>query len=121
MIIKTLKLENIRSYLNQEINFPLGSVMLSGDIGSGKSTVLLAIDFALFGLRRGNLSGGSLLRNGTNRGSVELHLYIDGKNVVIKRVLKRTKDSVVHDFGYIIINGKKNEGTHIELKQAVLN
>ncbi|MCG2717487.1 MAG: AAA family ATPase, partial [Nanoarchaeota archaeon] len=78
MIIKKIRLENIRSYVNQEIELPQSSVLLSGDIGSGKSTVLLAIDFALFGLRKPDLSGASLLRNGTTNGSVEMHFEIEG-------------------------------------------
>ena len=36
MILKSLKLRNIRSYENQEINFPTGSTLLAGDIGTGK-------------------------------------------------------------------------------------
>jgi len=121
MIIKKIKLENIRSYLNQEIEFPLGTTLLSGDIGSGKSTVLLAIDFALFGLRKGSLSGGSLLRNGKNKGSVELYFSINNKDVVIKRTLKKSSSNIVQDEGYIIINGTKKEGTAIELKQQILD
>ena len=70
MILKKIKLENIRSYLNEEIEFPEDLILLSGNVGSGKSTVLLAIDFALFGIRRGELSGGALLRKGTDRGKV---------------------------------------------------
>ncbi len=120
MIIKKLKLENIRSYLNQEIEFPIGSILLSGDIGSGKSTILLAIDFALFGLQRGSLDGNSLLRNGSNKGSVELIFDIDGKEVIIKRSLKRVKDSSGQDQGYLIYNGKKEDLSPVELKQRVL-
>ena len=41
MKIKQIILDNIRSYEHQEINFPEGSTLLSGDIGSGKTTVLL--------------------------------------------------------------------------------
>ena len=50
MIIKRVKLNNIRSYIKEELNFDKGITLLSGNIGSGKSTILLAIDFALFGL-----------------------------------------------------------------------
>ena len=49
MILKSLRLENIRSYLQQTIVFPQGRVLLAGDIGSGKSTILHAIEFAFFG------------------------------------------------------------------------
>src|SRR3989344_5001049 len=121
MKLNKIKLQNIRSYLSEEIEFPEGSVLLSGDIGSGKSTILLAIDFALFGLRKGSLSGGSLLRNGKNVGGVELYFEIDGKSVVVKRNLKRRNDSIVQDAGYIILNGVKKEGTALEIKDSVLN
>src|SRR3989344_5726587 len=120
MLIKKLKLQNIRSFLDQEINFGNGSVLLSGDVGAGKSSVLLAIDFALFGLGRGALSGGSLLRNGKKNGSVELNFEIDGKNAIIKRTLKR-EANVNQDSGYIIIDNVKRELTPMELKQAVLS
>ena len=121
MKLNKIKLQNIRSYLSEEIEFPEGSVLLSGDIGSGKSTILLAIDFALFGLRKGSLSGGSLLRNGKNVGGVELYFEIDGKNVVVKRNLKRRNDSIVQNAGYIILNGVKKDGTALEIKDSVLN
>ena len=120
MIIKKVKLKNIRSYVEEEIDFPQGSVLLAGDIGSGKSSVLLAIDFALFGLRRGNLSGASLLRNGADLGSVELHFNIEDKNVVIQRNLKKSSNAIVQDSGYIIINDERRDATAIELKQAIL-
>ena len=81
---------------------------------------MLAIDFALFGLQRGSLDGNSLLRNGTNKGSVELTFDIDGKEVIIKRSLKRVKDSSGQDQGYLIYNGKKEDLSPVELKQRVL-
>lgn len=120
MIIKRLRLENIRSYSNQEIIFPSGNILLSGNIGSGKTTLLLAIDFVLFGLRKGALSGASLLRHGENDGSVELNFEIDGKNVFLKRTLKRDKLGVRQTSGYIIIDEEKLEGTAVQLKQKVL-
>ncbi|NQV09469.1 SMC family ATPase, partial [Candidatus Woesearchaeota archaeon] len=121
MIIKSVILKNIRSYLDEKINFPSGSVLLSGDIGSGKSTVLLGIEFVLFGFERKHLSGSTLLRNGEKEGSVEVNFEIDGKDVVIKRVLKRTKDSIKQEAGYIIIDKTKKELTPVELRAFVLN
>jgi len=121
MILKSIKLENIRSYLNQQIDFPEGTVLLSGDIGSGKSSILLAIEFALFGVKRKDLSGSALLRHGKKTGSVELKLGINGKEIIIKRVLKRGKEDVKQEAGYIVINGIKKEGTHIELKTHILD
>ena len=121
MIIKSLKLNNIRSYLSQEIEFPKGSVLLAGDIGSGKSTILLAIEFALFGTRRKHLSASSLLRHGKKEGEVELSFDLDGKGIIVKRKLKRGKEDIAQEAGYIIVDDKKKEGTAIELKTDILN
>lgn len=121
MLLKEIKLNNIRSYLNQRIEFPAGSLLLSGDIGSGKSTILLAIEFALFGAKGKELSGASLLRNGKKEGYVELNFEIDKKNVWIKRKLKRSKNDVRQDSGHIIINNVKKEGMPTELKTKVIN
>ncbi len=119
MIIKKIKLENIRSYVNQEINFPEGRLLLSGDIGSGKSTILLAIDFALFGLAKGQNNGAALLRNGMDKGSVELTFDVDNKEVIVRRTLKRGS-GITQDSGSITINNNERELTVIELKQAIL-
>ncbi|HII15757.1 MAG TPA: AAA family ATPase [Nanoarchaeota archaeon] len=120
MLIKKVVLENIRSYLHEDIEFPAGSTLLSGNIGSGKSTVLMAIEFALFGLRRGELTGASLLRNGAGKGSVMLELEIEGRNVKIGRALKKSSSGVAQDAGFLEVNGEKKSLTAVELKQKVL-
>ena len=121
MLIKSLKLKNIRSYENLDIEFPLGSTLLAGDIGTGKSTILLAIEFALFGVRRKHLSASSLLRHGKKEGEVELKFNVEGKDIIIKRKLKRGKEEIKQEAGYIITNDIKKEGTHIELKTQILS
>jgi exonuclease SbcC len=121
MQLISVELKNIRSYKHAKIDFPTGIVMLSGDIGSGKSTILLAVEFALFGVLRGELSGNALLRNGTQEGSVELAFKIGADSYTIKRTLVRTKKSVEQDAGYILINGVKKDATAIELKSCILD
>ncbi|MBT3406326.1 SMC family ATPase [Candidatus Woesearchaeota archaeon] len=120
MILKSLKLENIRSYLCEKIDFPEGSLLLSGDIGSGKSTVLQAIEFALFGTRRDQLSAESLLRHGEIQGSVELAFNIKGEDISIRRNLRKTKDSIKQEAGFIIRDNVKKEATAIELKTIII-
>ncbi len=121
MFLKSLKLKNIRSYTEEHIEFPSGIVLLAGDIGAGKSTILLAIEFALFGILRGELSGSALLRNGAKDGSVELTFELNQKEYTICRKLKRSKDSIEQDAGYIIANGTKKDATAMELKTTILN
>lgn len=118
MKIKKIELENIRSYEHQEINFPEGSTLLSGDIGSGKTSVLLAIEFALFGLQPGQ-RGSSLLRNGTTEGKVKLTFEIDGNEIIIERTLKRNK-TISQDYCSLFINGEKKEMAVTELKSKIL-
>src|SRR3989344_916648 len=120
MLIKYIRMHNIRSYISQEIRFPDGSILLSGDIGSGKSTILLCIEFALFGIKRGDLSGEALLRNGKNNGSVKLGLVIDNKEIVVNRKLKRTSLGIAQDSGWIMVNGRKKEAAPSELKADIL-
>src|SRR3989344_3614058 len=120
MIIKKLKLENIRSYSSSLVTIPEGSILLSGNIGSGKSSILLAVDFALFGLRQKELSGNGLLRNGEDAGSVELEFEIDDKIIEIKRTLKRTGKNVKQNTGFLSINGNKESLSALELKERIL-
>ncbi|MBT7496782.1 AAA family ATPase [Candidatus Woesearchaeota archaeon] len=120
MLIKTLKLNNIRTYLDETIIFPDSSIMLSGDIGCGKSSILLAIEFALFGILRGELSGESLLRKGSTEGRVELEFQINELPLTIKRTLKRSPKGVQQSAGFFIENGIKTEATAIELKTKIL-
>lgn len=118
MNIKKIILRNIRSYKEQEIEFTEGSTLLSGDIGSGKTSILLGIEFALFGLQPGQ-RGTALLRNQENQGGVILELGIEDKEIIIERSLKRGK-TVSQDYCSIVIDGEKSELSVTELKNMVL-
>lgn len=118
MILKKIILNNIRSYRNQSVEFPEGSTLLSGDIGSGKTSILLAVEFALFGLQPGQ-RGNALLRNGEKEGSVILEFNIQEKTVIVERTLKKNK-SISQDYCTITVNGEKNEMSVTELKDRVL-
>lgn len=120
MIIQSLRLKNIRSYQDQIITFPTGSVLLSGDIGSGKSTILLAIEFALFGTDLDRLSANALLRKGENQGSVELNFQLKDQDIIIKRTLKRTKNSIQQTAGYLVTNGVKEDLMPAEIKTKII-
>ncbi len=119
MKIKKITLDNIRSYEHQEVEFSEGSTLLAGDIGSGKTSILLGIEFALFGLQPGQ-KGNAILRNGADRGGVSIEFEIEGNNVVVERTMKRGK-SISQDYCAISINGaEKKEVAVTELKSRVL-
>lgn len=121
MLLQQLRLQNIRSYLDQTISFPEGTTLLSGDIGSGKSTILLAIEFALFGSSRPELPAESLLRKGTAKGMVELIFVLNNQKITVQRYLKKEKDSIKQLPGNIIYNNTKKELMPIEMKAEILH
>lgn len=46
MILEAIYLKNIRSYKSVDIDLQKGISLFEGDVGSGKSTILMAIEFA---------------------------------------------------------------------------
>ena len=119
MRLHSVTLHNIRSYEDAAVHFPEGSVLLSGDIGSGKTSILLAIEFALFGDLKGEVDGTMLLRHGASKGWVELDFQVEGKRVVIRRALKRGA-SVGQEAGTIMVDGVTEKKMPGELKAAIL-
>jgi len=120
MILNSIELENIRSYTKEKIEFPKGITLFEGDIGSGKSSVLMAIEFALFGL--GSQKPEALLSKKATDGSVTLNFEVDGTKYEIKRSLKRKGNSVSQDAknSYLQSNGQSEPLSPTELKQRVL-
>ena len=119
MILKKIELENIRSYkYKTRITFPQGRILFRGDIGSGKSTILSAIEFALFGL--GDMDANHLLRVGERRGTILLKFQNEGKDYGIFRSLNRKVDKIVQNEGLLYENGIKQSLSVGELKSKIL-
>ena len=119
MLIKKIKLKNIRSYKEAEISFPEGSTLLMGDIGCGKTSILLAMEFALFGLQPGQKAN-SLLRSEETEANVILEIEIDEDRVIIERGLKKSGKSINQTDVSITINGNRTEGSVTEIKNKIL-
>lgn len=118
MIVRRLRVENIRSYRQAEVEFPMGKTLFEGDIGSGKSTILMAIEFALFGL--GSARASSLLRFGEQRGSVELEFESGGKEYTVKRVLAKKGGSIQQVEGKMTGLEGEEDYPPSELKERIL-
>jgi exonuclease SbcC len=121
MRIEKVTLRNIRSYEEATVSLPDGITLLSGDIGSGKTSILLAIEFALFGIIRGSFSGTSLLRHGADKGSVTLTFTVDDDQVTVHRALKRTSRGVRQQSGWYEVNGEREDATAREIKAEVID
>lgn len=119
MHFKKLKIKNIRSYNDEEINFPLGSVLLSGEVGAGKTSILLAIEYAIFGLQPGQ-KGNIFLRNNSDYGEVSLDFRVGDKNVLIERRLKRTLKGISNEYASLTVDGDKIESSLTEIKSKVV-
>ena len=120
MILNSLVLENIRSYSHEEVEFPRGITLFEGDIGSGKSSILMAIEFALFGL--GSQKAESLLAKKADDGYATLEFTVDDQKYEIKRALKRKSTGVSQDAKncHIKTNDEKEPLAPSELKQRIL-
>ena len=88
MRISTVTLENIRSHQKTQTHFKKGFNCLIGGLGTGKSSILYAIDFAFFGdpLSR---SYQYLLREGEDAGKVVVEFLLNGKSYRVERGLTR--------------------------------
>ncbi len=122
MLLRHISLKNIRSFNDDSeasIDIPEGTVLFEGDVGSGKSTILYGVEFALFGL--GDMSGSYLLSEGKSSGHVKVRLTHGGRNLEVYRGLRRKGENVVQEGCYISEDGSRTELSPGDLKQRVIS
>ena len=123
MILKNIRINNIRSIKNINVGFPRSTILFYGDIGAGKSSILKAIEFALFGiLPSADLNSESLLRRGEDRASVELTFSIGENEYTITRYLTKNDKGKISQSkqSYIIENGKKQNFSAQAMRRKIL-
>jgi len=94
--VETIELENVRSHTKSKIQFHKGFNCLVGGVGCGKSSVLYAIDFALFGDPLGR-SYEYILREGADASKVTLQFTHAGKNYTLTRGLRKRGKGIGQD------------------------
>jgi len=97
MKIEIIQLENIRSHVKSTVPFARGFNCLVGGVGTGKSSVLYAVDFALFGEPLGR-SFEYLLREGADSAKVTVQFTQNGQTYKLVRGLKRRGKGIGQDF-----------------------
>ncbi|EFD92300.1 MAG: hypothetical protein BJBARM5_1095, partial [Candidatus Parvarchaeum acidophilus ARMAN-5] len=114
MILSEINLENIRSHSITKIKFSEGINIITGNTGSGKSSILMSVEYALFGkIGEGKDEGKMLLRRNAKDGSVTLKI-LDGKNEYeVSRGLKRVNEAVRNDDSKNYIN---KDNTRVDLQ-----
>jgi len=98
LMLKRLKLENWKSHQATELDFEKGTNVLVGIMGSGKTSVVEAISFGLFGtfpsLQAKKVTLDELIaRGGQSNASVEIEFEGGGKTYTIARGIRRGKGS----------------------------
>ncbi|MDQ1279913.1 MAG: repair protein SbcC/Rad50 [Thermoproteota archaeon] len=96
MILKSLRLEGIRSWRDGYIPFPEGFTAIVGSKGAGKSSMISATEFVLFGDDAFRDYSG-LMREGSNRSKAILQVEDQGRNFIITRGLARVKNRISQD------------------------
>jgi exonuclease SbcC len=97
MKIEIVQLENIRSHVKSTVPFTRGFNCLVGGVGKGKSSVLYAVDFALFGEPLGR-SFEYLLREGADSAKVTVQFSQNGRTYKLVRGIKRRGKGIGQDF-----------------------
>ena len=122
MKLESLKLENIRSHVKTVVQFGDGFNCLVGGLGQGKSTVLYAFDFVLFGDPLGR-SYDYLLREDAEEGKVTAVFVQNGRTYKLQRALHRRGKGICQDIDQLklyrdgrLVAGTKNEAVAEELK-----
>lgn len=120
MIIKSIELENWRSHNHTKLLFSKGTNMLIGIMGAGKSSVLEAICFALYGTIP------AVLRRKIKLSEI-VSKNADGSQAQCKVVLEFVHKGETYEVSRTIVNGKssaefRKDGRLIEAKSdAVTN
>lgn len=97
-MITKVKLKNFRSHLDSEFDFSTGTNVLIGILGSGKSSVMNALCFGLFGtfpdLQAKKIKLDDIIMNKPilkDTTEVEVSFTISGRNYSVMRVIERGK------------------------------
>jgi DNA repair exonuclease SbcCD ATPase subunit len=109
MLLHRLVMRNFKRYREEEIRFADGITGIVGNNGAGKSTIVEAVVFALYGLQGG--SGGAYIVSSfagkKERCEVRLDFSVGGVEYAVTRTYRRTETSTQHDAALFM------EGAHL--------
>ena len=110
MIINRLKLENWKSFDDQEFNFTSGVNIVEGSNYSGKTSFIQALYFALFNeTLYEQLTAKELKKEGLKNASVTFDFTVDGQEYRIRRNISGEKVIKTDSYIYRLENGQEVE------------
>ncbi len=111
MIINRLKLENWKTFDDQEFNFTSGINIVEGNNYSGKTSFIQALYFALFNetLYNKQLTAKDLKKEGVKNASITFDFTVDAQKYRIRRNISGEKVIKTDSYIYRLENGKEVE------------
>ncbi|EQD28360.1 DNA replication and repair protein RecF, partial [mine drainage metagenome] len=123
MQLRRLRLKNIRSYTSAELELTRGTTLIAGDVGSGKTSLLYAIEMALFGFAE--VDAGFLVRHGAPQAEVAVEIEHEGHRYEISRRFRRITRKGRHSFelerSTFSQDGATTQYSATELRQRIID
>jgi len=113
-LITSIELGDFLSHSNTKLEFENGVTVFVGDNGAGKSSIIDAITFALFG-QHARKSNKGLIKRGANQGFAKINFSINDKQFEAVRKID-SKGSLAATFAEVV-NGERIEIAVGERKQ----
>jgi DNA repair protein SbcC/Rad50 len=120
--LRHLRVKNIRSYVSATLDFGPGTTLIAGDVGAGKTSLLYAIEMALFGTSE--VDAAYLVRHGAAHAEVAVTLEdAEHRHEVsrrFRRVHRKGKVTFEPEAIHFATDGTKTEYSATELRQRVI-
>ncbi|MHA1154699.1 MAG: AAA family ATPase [Candidatus Heimdallarchaeota archaeon] len=117
--ITKINLENIKTYISEEISFSLGNNVLLGENGAGKSTILESIFLSIFGETVPGRRLVDMIRYGERQGRIITRFSVNGEDYRLEHAITRS-DADRANQSQILWNETTNEriAEHIKAVRA---
>ncbi len=122
MQLRHLRVRNIRSYESGAVDFSAGTTLIAGDVGAGKTSLLYAIEMALFGTSE--VDAAYLVRHGGTHAEVAV-TFVDAEHRYevsrrFRRIRRKSREAFEPEGISFSVDGAKTEYSATELRQRVI-